>query len=95
MDEIEGIMENSFYNPVNYDQPEHHILEQLVSASSLHNKDVEYFHDCEAHLKKVEVELKYITAWSDELMNQDNYDSYALEVTLTEILFLELSLIDR
>lgn len=39
MDEIEGIMENSFYNPVNYDQPEHRILEQLVSTSSLHNKD--------------------------------------------------------
>lgn len=63
-------MENSSYNPVNHDQPEHHIMEQLVRASSLHNNDAEDFHYWEANLKKVEVELKYLTSKPDELMNQ-------------------------
>lgn len=89
-DEIEDIMKNSFNNSVNRDQPEHRgIMEQLVRASNLNNIDNEDFHDWEASFRKIEVELKYLTVWPDELMNQDNYDSNALEVSLNEVLFLE------
>lgn len=57
-------MENSLYNPMNHDQPKHgETTEQLVRASSLNNKDAEDFHDWEASLKKVELELKNLTSW--------------------------------